>query len=167
VEDAPFFAVGGLVGRGGFAARRRSCVAWHELAVGGGLPLCIGVGLLRIVAAFFGAVGRFGAPCSGTRLRSVHEEELVGASGVQSMGSANSRPGGAQCGLAVDVVVDAGPGWRVYVASQLPTWLWRRCRARRLDAAPAAACSIRRSGLWGWIGLFGLRGLKIYIGCGA
>ncbi len=96
-------------------------MAWHELAVGGGLPLCIGVGLLRIevVAAFLGAVGRFEAPCGSTRLRSVHE--LVEASGVQSMGSASSRPGGAQCGLAVDVVVDTGPGWRVYVASQLPT----------------------------------------------
>ncbi len=90
-------------------------MAWHEPAVGGGLPLCIGVGLLRIevVAAFLGAVGRFGAFCSGTRLRPVHE--LVEASGVQSMGSGNSRPGGARCGLAVDVVVDAGPGWRVYV----------------------------------------------------
>ena len=68
-----------------------------------------------------GAVGRFGATCSGTRLRLVHEEEPVEASGVQSMGSANSRPGGALCGLAVDVVVDARPGWRVYVASQPPT----------------------------------------------
>ncbi len=46
--------------------------------------MCIGVGLLRIevVAAFLGAVGRFGAPCGGTRLRPVHEEELVEASGV-------------------------------------------------------------------------------------
>ncbi len=80
---------------GEFAARRRSRLAWHELAVGGGLPLCIGVGLLRIevVAAFLGAVGRFGVPCSGTRLRPVHGEELVEVSGVQSMGSANSRPG--------------------------------------------------------------------------
>ena len=66
-------------------------------------------------------MGRFGASCSGMRLWPVHGEELVEASGVQSMGSANSRPGGAQCGLAVDVVVDTGPGWRVYVASQLPT----------------------------------------------
>jgi hypothetical protein len=40
-----------------------------------------------------GAVGRFGAPCSGTRLRPVHGEKLVEALGVQSMGSANSRPG--------------------------------------------------------------------------
>jgi len=83
--------------------RRRSRVAWHELAVGGCLPLCIGVGLLRIevVAALWASLG---APYSGTRLRPV---QLVEASGVQSMGSA------AQCGLAVDVVV--GPGWRVYV----------------------------------------------------
>jgi len=35
-------------------------VAWHELAVGGGLPLCIGVGLLRIevVAALWASLGR-------------------------------------------------------------------------------------------------------------
>ena len=40
--------------------RRRSRVAWHELAVGGGLPLCIGVGLLRIevVAALWAGLGR-------------------------------------------------------------------------------------------------------------
>ncbi len=95
-------------------------MAWHELAVGGGQPLCMGIGLLRIevVAALWAGLG---APCSSTRLRPVHEEELVEASSLQSMGSANSRPGGAQCGLAVDVVVDAGPGWRVHVASQPPT----------------------------------------------
>ncbi len=71
--------------------------------------MCIGVGLLRIVAALWAGLE---APCSGTRLRPV---QLVEASGVQSMGSA------AQCGLAVDVVVDAGLGRQVYVASQLPT----------------------------------------------
>ena len=40
-------------------------MAWHELAVGGGLPLCIGVGFLciEVVAALWAGLGRPAVAC--------------------------------------------------------------------------------------------------------
>jgi len=99
--------------------RRRSRVAWHELAVGGGLPLCIGVGLLRIevVAALWAGLGRPAV----ARGYDLSMERSWWRRRVSSLWGLLKPTEGARCGLAVDVVVDTGPGWRVYVASQLPT----------------------------------------------